>query len=378
MISYHLWHRVLPGIGAPWSIIDPARAVPYAIAATSLDATLGVPQEAAENVRRLSIRCSRVEDLLRTHFGVFGFTGAGKSNLVSTLVSDILSQSRETVKILCFDLMGEYTALLADHLVQAPDAMILALGEQTLPGPVLDYLVSPDEAGIREPVGAMLRTTLFPRALVPRRSDFAYPLRDLIRLGRIRVYRERVPTVDSLVEQHRGELTKKNPGTCLQALVQLGQRLQTTYAGQAVAQQTIAAVLGDIDAAAIPNITATGTNNLQDFRSRLRDEGQRYADMRPLPPVDCRSNENVHNRACHNLWVYNFEVKQYRTAVGEGHLIDHLKSRLNGTRYAKALAQILARNDRRGGSQRHGLLQRNRPAPTMRRPSSILAVPSPR
>jgi DNA helicase HerA-like ATPase len=55
----------------------------------------------------------RIEDFIRVHFGIFGFTGAGKSNLLSTYISKLL-ESPLTVKIVLFDLMGEYTALLID------------------------------------------------------------------------------------------------------------------------------------------------------------------------------------------------------------------------------------------------------------------------
>ena len=52
--------------------------------------------------------------------------------------------------------------------------------------------------------------------------------------------------------------------------------------------------------------------------------------------VDLVSNEHVHNRACHNLWTYNFEVRQYRKAQKKGLLDEFMKSRLSGTRYMAA------------------------------------------
>jgi len=53
----------------------------------------------------------RLEEFVRLHFGIFGFTGAGKSNLLSTYISEIL-KSKIPVKVVLFDLMGEYAALL--------------------------------------------------------------------------------------------------------------------------------------------------------------------------------------------------------------------------------------------------------------------------
>lgn len=53
--------------------------------------------------------------------------------------------------------------------------------------------------------------------------------------------------------------------------------------------------------------------------------------------VDVNSNENIHNRACHNLWVYNFEVKQYRKAILKDTSDSFVRARLEGTGYAAGL-----------------------------------------
>lgn len=56
--------------------------------------------------------------------------------------------------------------------------------------------------------------------------------------------------------------------------------------------------------------------------------------------VDTESNENIHNRACHNLWVYNFEVKKYREALGANDVDNFVKGRLKATQYESVLASI--------------------------------------
>ena len=62
--------------------------------------------------------------------------------------------------------------------------------------------------------------------------------------------------------------------------------------------------------------------------------------------IDRESNENIHNRACHNLWTYNFEVRQYRSALAEGRLESFVASRLRDTRYASALSFIQIKHRR--------------------------------
>lgn len=59
--------------------------------------------------------------------------------------------------------------------------------------------------------------------------------------------------------------------------------------------------------------------------------------------VDLKTNEHVHNRACHNLWSYNFEVRRYREAARRGQLDPFITSRLQSTKYESAFrhAQLL-------------------------------------
>jgi len=55
------------------------------------------------------------ENLVRYHFGVFAFTGGGKSNLMSNILRRILYHTKDT-KIVIFDISCEYPFLLMDVL----------------------------------------------------------------------------------------------------------------------------------------------------------------------------------------------------------------------------------------------------------------------
>jgi tRNA-guanine family transglycosylase len=59
--------------------------------------------------------------------------------------------------------------------------------------------------------------------------------------------------------------------------------------------------------------------------------------------TDFKSNENIHNRACHNLWVYNYELRCYREARQEGTLEEFLTGRMSDTRYERTLAWLRKR-----------------------------------
>ena len=53
------------------------------------------------------------ENMIRYHFGIFSFTGGGKSCLLSNLLRRILYHTSET-KIVIFDISSEYPFLLMD------------------------------------------------------------------------------------------------------------------------------------------------------------------------------------------------------------------------------------------------------------------------
>lgn len=52
--------------------------------------------------------------------------------------------------------------------------------------------------------------------------------------------------------------------------------------------------------------------------------------------MDTKKENRVHKRACHNLWVFNFEVKRLRDMIKAGKSEEFVESRLRGTKYYKA------------------------------------------
>jgi len=132
-----------------------------------------------------------VPGLLRLHFGVFGFTGAGKSNLISTLARKTLSgppnrEGKTVHKIVVFDLMDEYTGLLIDQLVRHQYSRLIVGGRKTLPECVLkacQAVARQDENAERKALEAArdwADSLILPRELSLRRADFAQPLKELI------------------------------------------------------------------------------------------------------------------------------------------------------------------------------------------------------
>ncbi len=129
--------------------------------------------------------CVSTEDLLRTHFGVFGFTGSGKSNLNSTIIHE-LSKIRG-LKIVLFDLMLEYTGLLIDLLVKKENAFVLSFDIDSLPGGDSLERVLRGDAEEEGAIDNMTNTLLLPRELAPFRKLYKKALRSLIDQNKFKV-----------------------------------------------------------------------------------------------------------------------------------------------------------------------------------------------
>lgn len=129
----------------------------------------------------------KVEDLLKTHFGVFGFTGAGKSNLISTLVFNLMSLADAGIKVVLFDLMSEYHPLLVDLLCELDTAYLLTLEMESLPGGSYsaNYLRSGGES--ERAAQAIARTMLLPTELASFRDKFARCFSRVLQSGKLKV-----------------------------------------------------------------------------------------------------------------------------------------------------------------------------------------------
>jgi hypothetical protein len=90
--------------------IDPSKTVENA----RIDPRLGLIKmfQASKTVIPIYVD---FEKLVRYHFGVFAFTGGGKSNLMSNILRRILLHTKDT-KFLIFDISCEYVFLLLDVL----------------------------------------------------------------------------------------------------------------------------------------------------------------------------------------------------------------------------------------------------------------------
>lgn len=153
------------------------------------------------------------DEFLRVHFGIFGFTKAGKSNLLSTLISKMLqsSKSGKSVKIVIFDLMSEFNVLLADQLNQLKKGRLVAIGEKTYPDSVIQYLTGHDDFK-NKAINDFVFSSLYPQELEKSKPKFEQIVGSMFDNHAIRVLHESQIKLEDLVNKNRDVLTKGPTG----------------------------------------------------------------------------------------------------------------------------------------------------------------------
>lgn len=142
----------------------------------------------------------RPYDAISTHMGIFGFTGVGKSNFVSSLIDSLL-HTDHILKIVIFDLNNEYISLISDILSNtAYDASVLCIGENTLPQAVIDFMKDSSMSSLERATDSYLHDMYFPKALRTQRNRFRNFVANLLRNSRIKLLEEQYDRVEEYLE----------------------------------------------------------------------------------------------------------------------------------------------------------------------------------
>lgn len=142
-----------------------------------------------------------VESLLRTHFGVFGFTGAGKSNALSNIISHILAEGTNETLVLP-DLMGEYTGLLIDLVDRYDNARIIATDPDSLPGgEATEAYLQGDEGMLDRAKERIIRQLLLPDELRSIQHAYEPVLDNVLRDGKIQLLSQEGVTIEDVLEE---------------------------------------------------------------------------------------------------------------------------------------------------------------------------------
>ncbi|RLI41420.1 hypothetical protein DRO59_07020 [Candidatus Bathyarchaeota archaeon] len=170
--------------------VDPSKTVEDA----KSDPRLGLIKmfQASKNVIPIYVD---FEKLVRYHFGVFAFTGGGKSNLMSNILRRILLHTENT-KVIIFDISCEYVFLLLDILAD-PNTTAKVILEHRIDSleQFFNSVVKPREYETDERIKAGLQRIM-------EQGKVAYYIRP----------KQKVPTysqfMDELANQRKGSVDK--------------------------------------------------------------------------------------------------------------------------------------------------------------------------
>lgn len=168
--------QLLEELGLPW---DDSRIVTNSDARK--DPRIGVIKMFQEEKEPIPIYVS-YERLARYHFGVFSFTGGGKSNLVSNILRRILYHTKNT-KVVIFDISMEYPFLLQD-----------VFADKSINSKIITEIPVADPDHFRKII-------VTPRKF--EKTDFTPTLQTIWKLGRLGHYlegSEHPPTYEDVLE----------------------------------------------------------------------------------------------------------------------------------------------------------------------------------
>jgi len=168
--------QLLQELGLPW---DDNKIVTNSEARK--DPRIGTIKMFQEEKEPIPIYVS-YERLARYHFGVFSFTGGGKSNLVSNILRRMLYHTKDT-KIVIFDISMEYPFLLQD-----------VFADTTINSKIITETPVADAEHFR-------KILVTPRKF--EKSDISDPLQTIYKLGRLGHFvdgSEHPPTYDDMLD----------------------------------------------------------------------------------------------------------------------------------------------------------------------------------
>ena len=113
--------------------------------------------------------CMDSEKLFQLHFGVYGSTGSGKSNMLSTLISKVMQKDIET-NLVIFDVNNEYFGLLFDVLLNCGDAHLVFIDESIIGNSMQQYLCGHFQC-IDSAAEEFIATTTFSNAVNAAKKD---------------------------------------------------------------------------------------------------------------------------------------------------------------------------------------------------------------
>lgn len=250
----------------------------------------------------------KVEELIKVHFGIFGFTGVGKSNLLSTLVRKLLIESAEPVKIVIFDLMSEYTGLLLDQLLNLEGGRIINIGAKTVPESVLTYYNERSQnnngrnkENLKQATIDFINTTVLPKRIKRQQEKLHRPAAIFLRDDKMLFWQRQKASVVDIITAVQDDF-KKGMGNCENDVYKFVKKIAKQFQGKEVDKQLVTALETEIEnfieqygneetantqntpqKREKKNLTGTARSNLELIVSKLKSESEKTQLEIPAP-----------------------------------------------------------------------------------------------
>jgi len=235
------------------------------------------------------------ESLLTTHFGIFGFTGVGKSNLVSSLVSSLCFENEEPLSnFIIMDPNDEYLGLFIDKFLETQNEVsYVHIGSDSLHGLVTQALGDETHDPSPEILRIMREQLRLPPPLQERYNNDE-TFRDRITRGLTNVFHRTkivLPFEDvaTLIRKVVKEQTDERTGVQVKdAMRQILETWTNRYVDEPVNQTTIDDAIDfaqnrldrePINNIATPSVRGTAEGIITRTLNTLRAESRRLAEI---------------------------------------------------------------------------------------------------
>jgi DNA helicase HerA-like ATPase len=212
--------------------------------------------------QQLNVRLSQ-ENLLTTHFGIFGFTGVGKSNLVSSMVSSLcFENTRRSSNFILFDPNDEYLGLFIDRFISNPEEVsYIHIGSDSLHGTITGALGNDNEPS-EEILQLMFQQLRLPPPLLERsnreanfRNRISQGLQNVFHRTRIVLPFEDVAAL--IIDILRKQTPEKSGPQVKEALVDLTEFWSNQFIGTPISADNINSALRLFRSPAVQSIINT-------------------------------------------------------------------------------------------------------------------------
>lgn len=253
-----------------------------------------------------------VEDFLRVHFGIFGFTKAGKSNLLSTFIAKLIESAEEKklpIKIVIFDLMSEYTILLIDILHKIDNAFLVGIGEKTFPGSLI-RLFQNKSISTDDPIEDLINTSVPPQDLLNYKPRFKPLIKDLIKNKKIRLLQPSKVLIRDYIKEIRDILQLNNPGNIRKQFYQFTDKIIEIDGDKEISEDLLIKIKNAADL--IKNIPSSSTKK-QKGDSQLtilsQHNDSKISENQYLEDIDFNQS-NLTQTALNNLDSFKSEINK--------------------------------------------------------------------